>query len=105
MSLEHAVHLLTEKPAQMFGLRDRGCISVGALGDLVVFDPDTIDAAPARLVRDLPGGSARLTADATGIAHIFVNGVETVTDGAVTGALPGTVLRSGRDTVTVTARS
>jgi N-acyl-D-aspartate/D-glutamate deacylase len=105
MSLEHAVQLLTEKPAQMFGLRDRGRIAVGALGDLVVFDPDTIGAAPARLVRDLPGGSARLTADAVGIAHIFVNGVETVTDGVVTGALPGTVLRSGRDTVTVTARS
>jgi N-acyl-D-aspartate/D-glutamate deacylase len=105
MSLEHAVQLLTEKPARMFGLRDRGSISVGALGDLVVFDPDSIDAAPARLVRDLPGGSARMTADARGIAHIFVNGVETVTDGSVTGALPGTVLRSGRDTVTVTARS
>lgn len=105
MTLEHAVQLLTEKPAQMFGLRDRGRVAVGALGDLVVFDPDTIDATPARLVHDLPGGSARLTADATGIAHIFVNGVETVTDGVVTGALPGTVLRSGRDTVTVTARS
>ena len=104
MSLEQTVHLLTAKPAQLFGLRDRGRIDVGANADLVVFDPDTVDAAPARLVRDLPGGSARLTADATGIAHIFVNGVETVTDGDVTGALPGTVLRSGRDTVTVTAR-
>ena len=104
MSLEHAVHLMTGKPAQLFGLRDRGRIAVGAIADLVLFDPDTVDAAPARLVADLPGGSARLTADATGIAHIFVNGVETVANGVVTGALSGNVLRSGRDTVTVPAR-
>jgi N-acyl-D-aspartate/D-glutamate deacylase len=104
MSLEHAVHLLTAKPAQLFGLRDRGLVTPGAFADLVVFDPGTVGAAPARLVRDLPGGSARLTADSTGVAHVFVNGVETVTAGEATGALPGTVLRSGRDTVTVTAR-
>ena len=104
MALERAVHLLTDKPAQLFGLRDRGRIVSGAIADLVVFDPETVGAAPARLVRDLPGGSARLTADSIGIAHVFVNGVETVAGGAATGALPGTVLRSGRDTVTVTAR-
>jgi N-acyl-D-aspartate/D-glutamate deacylase len=104
MSLEHAVHLMTDKPARLFGLRDRGRIAVGALADLVLFDPDTVDAAPARLVRDLPDGSARLTAAAIGVAHVFVNGVETVAAGVETGALPGRVLRSGRDTVTVTAR-
>jgi N-acyl-D-aspartate/D-glutamate deacylase len=104
MSLEHAVQLLTAKPAQLFGLRQRGVIAPGAFADLVVFDPQSIGAAPARLVRDLPGGSARLTADSTGVQHVFVNGVETVTDGEATGARPGTVLRSGRDTVTVTAR-
>jgi N-acyl-D-aspartate/D-glutamate deacylase len=104
MSLERAVHLITDKPARLFGLRDRGRVAPGAYADLVVFDPATVGAAPARLVRDLPGGSARLTADSTGMAYVFVNGVETVRDGVATGALPGTVLRSGRDTVTVTAR-
>jgi N-acyl-D-aspartate/D-glutamate deacylase len=34
-----------------------------------------------------------------------VNGVVTVADGESTGALPGTVLRSGRDTETFAVRS
>lgn len=104
MPLERAVHELSDVPAQMFGLRDRGRVAAGNHADLVVFDPDIVDAAPARLVSDLPGGTNRLTADAVGVSHVFVNGVEIVRDGAATGASPGTVLRSGRDTRTVTAR-
>jgi N-acyl-D-aspartate/D-glutamate deacylase len=104
MPLERAVAALTDKPARLFGLRDRGRIAPGAFADLVLFDPATVGAAPARLVRDLPGGSARLIADSVGVHRVFTNGIESARDGRATGALAGRVLRSGRDTETVTAR-
>lgn len=99
--IEAAVRMLTDDPARLFGLRGRGRIAEGYAADVVVLDPETVGAAPATLVEDLPGGTARLTSDALGIAHVLVNGVETVTDNTATGATPGTVLRSGRDTETV----
>ncbi len=102
--IEDAVRMITADPADLFGLRDRGVITPGAHADLVVFDPATVGAGPATLVADLPGGSARLTSDALGVEHVFVNGVETVTANAVTGSTPGTLLRSGRDTRTVATR-
>ncbi|MCU0269011.1 MAG: amidohydrolase family protein [Acidimicrobiales bacterium] len=99
--LERAVQMLTDEPARLFGLRDRGRVAPGWCADLVVFDPEAVGADHARLVDDLPGGTARLTASAHGVVRVLVNGVETVVDNEATGALPGTVLRSGRDTETV----
>ncbi|WP_030675185.1 amidohydrolase family protein [Streptomyces rimosus] len=104
VDLETAVRMLTGDPARLFGLRDRGSIAVGHHADLVLFDPERIDAGPATLVHDLPGDSPRLDSRAAGIVSVRINGVETVRDGEVTGAVPGTVLRSGRDTGTVRTR-
>lgn len=101
IGLEAAVRMLTDDPARLFGLRDRGRLAVGAHADVVVFDPDTVGSEDATLVNDLPGGSARLTAGSVGVVRVLVNGVETVADGKATGATPGTILRSGRDTLTV----
>ncbi|MFG2392741.1 amidohydrolase family protein [Streptomyces lavendulae] len=102
--LERAVKMLTDDPAQLFGLRGRGRIAEGFHADLVLFDPERIEAGPATLVHDLPGNSPRLDARAIGIVSVRVNGVETIRDDEVTGAVPGTVLRSGQDTRTVSTR-
>ncbi len=93
--------MITDAPARLFGLKGRGRIEVGNHADLVVFDPATIDSEPATLVADLPGDAKRLTADSIGVVRVLVNGVETVADGKATGATPGAILRSGRDTETV----
>ncbi|MFJ8313070.1 MULTISPECIES: amidohydrolase family protein [unclassified Streptomyces] len=102
--LERAVQMLTDDPARLFGLRERGRVEEGWHADLVLFDPARIEAGPATLVHDLPGDSPRLDSKAIGIVSVRVNGVETIRDDRVTGAVPGTVLRSGRDTRTVTTK-
>ena len=99
--LEEAIHLITQAPAELFGLRERGLVREGFHADLVLFDPDTIGAGEVHLVEDLPGGSARLFASSTGVRRVCVNGRTIVENGEPTGDLPGTVLRSGRDTRTV----
>ncbi|AYC40539.1 N-acyl-D-amino-acid deacylase family protein [Streptomyces griseorubiginosus] len=103
-SLEQAVKMLTDDPAQLFGLRERGRIEEGFHADLVLFDPERIAAGTATLVHDLPGDSPRLDSKAIGIRAVWVNGVEAIRDDVVSGAVPGRVLRSGRDTRTVSTK-
>jgi N-acyl-D-aspartate/D-glutamate deacylase len=103
MPLEEAVSLLTDRQARLYGIKERGRIAEGWHADLVVFDPDTVAPGPIVWRDDMPAGAGRLYGEAEGIKHVIVNGTEIVRDGTVTGATPGTVLRSGRDTETVTA--
>ncbi len=103
LPLERAVQLITDAPARLVGLHDRGRIEEGFRADLVLFDPDHIGPGPVYTRQDLPGGASRLFSDPSGIEHVFVNGVEIVRSNTLTGALPGTVLRSGRNLSTVTA--
>jgi N-acyl-D-aspartate/D-glutamate deacylase len=98
LPLEEAVHLLAAVPAELYRLVDRGRVVEGAFADLVVLDEQHVGSNPMEMRTDLPGGAARLYAEANGIHHVLCNGVEIVRDGEFTPARPGVVLRSGRDT-------
>ncbi len=82
LTLENAVHKLTQVQANLFGFTDRGVLRVGAVADIVVFDAATVSPGPVRRVVDFPANGERLTADQpTGMHHLFVNGVEVQRDG------------------------
>lgn len=100
-TLEHGVHLLTQVPAELFGLRDRGILAEGTHADMVLFDPLLIESEMLTMVKDLPGGTSRLYAGSVGVNHVFVSGVEVVRNSEATGKLPGSIIRSGVDTDTV----
>lgn len=100
ISLEDAIHELTEVPAKMMGLRERGVIREGWHADIVVFDPATVGLSDIYTRFDLPADEGRLYADAHGISRVIVNGRTIVKDGEHTGAKPGKVIRSGVDTYT-----
>ncbi len=105
MPVEEAVHHLTARPAALYGLRDRGRLAEGLAADVVVFDPATIGPGPVAMRFDLPAGAGRVYGGAIGIEHVVVNGVPCVDGDTLLDARPGRVLRSGRDTDTVTART
>jgi N-acyl-D-aspartate/D-glutamate deacylase len=99
-TLEQAVHMLTQRPAQVFGIHDRGTLVEGGHADVVVFDADQIGHLGKRRVYDLPAGADRLVSDAKGIDAVIVNGTVIRRDGQDTvspsGTLPGKLLRHGR---------
>jgi N-acyl-D-aspartate/D-glutamate deacylase len=101
MPLEEAVHRMTGLPAAVFGLKDRGMLNEGYCADLVIFDPETVSAGPIYSRADLPGGQARLYCDAIGVRDVIVNGTPIIRDAEFTGHMPGHILRSGKDTISV----
>ncbi|GAB6902080.1 N-acyl-D-amino-acid deacylase family protein [Kineosporia succinea] len=87
LGLEECVAHLTSRPARRLGLTDRGVLRVGAVADLVLFDPATVAAAATF---DDPRRAS------VGIPHVLVAGTPVIADGVRTGAVPGRALRHHR---------
>lgn len=84
LSLADAIRRMTSLPAFNIGIRDRGQLSEGYYGDVVIFDSATI------------GDHATFPQPhqyASGVVHVFVNGEQVLKDGEHTGAMPGQVVR------------
>lgn len=98
--IARAIRMLTSRPAEVFGLTDRGTLAEGKPADVVVFDLETVGASDLERVYDLPAGQDRLISHASGIEAVIVNGVLLrnnnidVIDGSA-GELPGKLLRNG----------
>ena len=88
LTLEAAVHEITGRIADVFGVRGRGVVAPGNAGDLVVFALDELGYQPDSFVHDLPGGGPRLTRPPGGFRSTVVNGVVTQEAGVATGARP-----------------
>ena len=93
LSVERAVQQMTQVPARLHGLVDRGELRVGAAADLCVIDPEQLELGPVSVEHDLPGGSPRLYQEGIGYRAVFVNGVQTIDRDQPTGAAPGEFLR------------
>jgi N-acyl-D-amino-acid deacylase len=85
LSLHTAIHKMTRMPADRIGLAGRGRIEVGAIADIVVFDPETVvDRATFADPHQY----------AEGFHHVFVAGEAVLLSTEPTGARPGRLLRS-----------
>src|SRR2546421_460001 len=83
LSMADAIHRLSGLPATNLGLDHRGFLKEGMFADVVVFDPAAItDHATFEKPHQY----------ATGVKHVFVNGVQVIKDGEHTGAKPGRAL-------------
>jgi N-acyl-D-amino-acid deacylase len=82
--LTEAVRRLTSLPAENLRIRQRGSLQAGHFADVVVFDPGRVQD---HATYDKPHQYA------TGMVHVFVNGVQVLKDGEHTGAKPGRVVR------------
>jgi len=83
LPMSDAIHRLSGLPATNLGLDHRGFLKDGMFADVVVFDPATItDHATFEKPHQY----------ATGVKHVFVNGVQVIKNGEHTGAEPGRAL-------------
>jgi len=84
LTLEEAIRKMTALPARAMGLERKGVLRPGMDADLVVFDPEVVES-PATY--ENPKQYPR------GIPHVVVEGEPVVSDGEVTGRMPGRVIR------------
>jgi N-acyl-D-aspartate/D-glutamate deacylase len=84
LTLEEAIRKMTSLSADQIGQSERGRIAAGMYADITVFDAETVaDRATFEDPHQYP----------IGIRHVVVNGTPIIRGGALTGAMPGRVIK------------
>ncbi|MEM7365193.1 MAG: amidohydrolase family protein [Pseudomonadota bacterium] len=93
-SLSEAVRRMTQVPAGVLGLKDRGVLKVGNRADVNVFDVSKLEERMPEIVHDFPFGAPRFIQRAVGYKNTICNGTVVLQDDELTGACGGMILRS-----------
>ncbi|MGK2948945.1 MAG: N-acyl-D-amino-acid deacylase family protein [Acidimicrobiales bacterium] len=96
LTVEEAVHKMTQATATLYGLGDRGVLAPGYVADANVIDHQRLQLRRPELAADLPGGASRLIQRADGYITTIKGGQATFVEGEDTGARPGALLRGAR---------
>ncbi|MEV0670470.1 amidohydrolase family protein [Mycobacterium sp. NPDC050441] len=96
LPLEYVIRKQSHDTAQLYGMSDRGVISVGKKADVNVIDLDALTLHAPSMAYDLPAGGKRLVQSASGYDATIVSGTVTRRHGADTGARPGRLVRGTR---------
>jgi N-acyl-D-aspartate/D-glutamate deacylase len=97
--LEFLVRKLSSDTARAYGLHDRGELRPGLLADINVIDFEALRLFRPEAIHDLPAGGKRLVQRVEGYRYTIKSGQVTFEDGRHTGALPGSLVRGGREAV------
>jgi N-acyl-D-aspartate/D-glutamate deacylase len=93
LPIELIVHKQTQATAELFGMYDRGSISVGKRADINLIDLANLQLGKLAVHNDLPAGGGRILQSAQGYLNTFVAGVKTRENDEDTGARPGRLIR------------
>ena len=89
-----AIRRLTSDTADLFGVRGRGVLRLGAYADVNVIDLEAMRLPQPEYVHDFPRGAGRYIQKSTGYDATVVNGTVFMQNGEHTGELTGRLLRS-----------
>ncbi len=93
LPIELLVRKLSGTNADLYGLTDRGTVTVGRRADLNVIDLDNLRILAPELHYDLPTGASRILQPAEGYLATIVNGTVTRRHDQDTGERPGRLVR------------
>jgi N-acyl-D-amino-acid deacylase len=97
LPLETMIKRQTSETADFFGLTDRGRLAPGLRADVNVIDYGRLQVRKPDLVHDMPANGRRFVQRVEGYQATIAAGTPIFERGEHTGALPGRLIRAGRN--------